>query len=169
VDRSRTPLVLTWQIFRVRPGYAGHYAAHAMVCRTSKLATILSTVMLGIASLLFLLGFFLNPWDHHLSCGEKFHVAVWNRGLDSRLVFFNNAQYGPYRGSLLGILDAEGNVYPKRKWEQSFGDSWGAYYRYFQWTDATLWTLMISLWYPISAFAIIPAKRVLDLTYQSRR
>lgn len=72
-------------------------------------------------------------------------------------MFFNDADYGPYRGSMLGVVDDQGNVYPPREEEAYFGDTAGIYYRYFRWPDATLSTLMVSLWYPAALFTVIPA------------
>jgi hypothetical protein len=38
------------------------------------------------------------------------------------------------------------------------GDFPGIYYRHFEWLDdRPIWTLMVSLWYPIGLFAILPA------------
>jgi hypothetical protein len=125
-----------------------------MARRAFNIVAVASTVMLVVSVLLFFVGHVLNPWDHYLSLGDDFHVGVWGRGLDSRIVFFNDAEYGPYRGSIVGIVDSDGNVYPPREREAAFGDAWGIYYRYFQWSDATLWTLMVTLWYPISVFTI---------------
>ncbi len=104
---------------------------------------MISTVMLASSLLLFVVGYIVSPWDYHVSLSEETHVGVWARGLDSRIVFFNNSEYGPYRGSIIGLVDAKGNVYPPLVREESFGDSWGIYYRYFQWSDSILWTLML--------------------------
>ncbi|MCA8988131.1 MAG: hypothetical protein KDA78_10840 [Planctomycetaceae bacterium] len=112
--------------------------------------------MLAISVLMFLAGYIISPLDYHFSLSDDFHVGVWSNGPDSRLVFFNDPAYGPYRGSIIGLTDQDGNVYPPLIHEQSFGDSWGIYYRYFQWSDSTLWTLTVTLWYPIVLFAILP-------------
>jgi hypothetical protein len=138
-----------------RPGDRSRYAADPMAHRTSKIVTLVSIVMLAISALLFLLGYVISPWDHFLSFSDDCHVGVWGRGLDSRIVFFNNAEYGPYRGSIIGLVDDDGNVQPPLEREEAFGDEWGVYYRYFQWSDSTLWTLMVTLWYPIAVFTIM--------------
>ncbi|TWU36745.1 hypothetical protein Q31b_50270 [Novipirellula aureliae] len=127
-----------------------------MAHRTFKIATVISAAMLSVSVLLFLVGYITSPWDYHFSFSDDSHVGVWGRGLDSRLVFFNNAEYGPYRGSIIGLVDADGSIYPPLEREESFGDSWGIYYRHFQCSDSTLWTLMVTLWYPIAFFAIMP-------------
>ena len=135
---------------------------------TFKIATMFSTVMLALAVLLFLLGYIVNPLKYHLSFREDSHVGVSSDGFDSRLVFFNDAEYGPYRGSIIGLVDADGNAYPPMEREESFGDSWGVYYRHFQWPDSTLWTLMVTLWYPVALFAIMPITNVLYYAIRRR-
>ncbi|MBN1908231.1 MAG: hypothetical protein JW818_00700 [Pirellulales bacterium] len=137
-----------------------------MTRRTLKIVTLMSTVMLAISVLLFLLGYVISPWDHFLSFGDDCHVGVWGRGLDSRIVFFNDAEEGPYCGSIIGLVDADGNVQPPLEREAAFGDAWGIYYRYFQWSDSTLWTLTVTLWYPIAVFTII---LVVSLLWWTRR
>ena len=94
------------------------------------------------------------------SFSDDSHAGVGARGLDSRIVFFSDAEYGPYHASIIGLADADGNDYPPLILEESFGDSLGIYYRSFQWSDSTLWTLMVTLWYPIVLFAIMPLARL---------
>lgn len=139
-----------------------------MARRALRKVTVLSTVLLAFAILLFFAGYVISPWEQYLSFSGDFHVAVWGRGLDSRIVFFNDAEYGPYRGSIIGLVGPDGNVYPPLERERAFGDSWGIYYRYFQWSDSTLWTLMVTLWYPIALFALIPMTRLLRSTLRRR-
>lgn len=131
-----------------------------MLFRTLKIASMISTLMLAASVLLFLVGYFVSPWDHHFSLSDEIHVGGCARGLDSRIVFFNNTEYGPYRGIITGLADADGDLYPPLVKEESFGDSWGIYYRYFQWSDSILWTLMVTLWYPIALFAIMPVAKL---------
>ena len=125
--------------------------------RVLKIVAIASGGMLGVTVLLFIAGYVLNPSDHHISLGDSFHVGVSSRGLDSRIVVFNDADYGAYEGSVIDLVDRDGRGDPTLKRKIGWGDSWGVYYRYFQWSDGTLWTLMISLWYPIALLAIMPA------------
>ena len=137
-----------------------------MIRRAIQIVTVMSTILLGVlVVLLFLsadaLANFLNPWDHYLSLGDALHIGVWgSSGLDSRVVFFNDSDYGPYRGSITGVIGADGVVYPPLLHQRAFGDSWGIYYRYFRWSDSTLWTWMISLWYPIVVCAILPGAQL---------
>ena len=76
-----------------------------MTRQAFKILTILSAGLLLATLLLFIIGYALNPSDHHVSFGDACHIGVWNRGLDSRLVVFNNSDYGPYRGSIIGLVD----------------------------------------------------------------
>jgi hypothetical protein len=122
-----------------------------------KAASVAVTVLLGATILLMVVGYAITPWDHYLTLSENIHCSVWNRGLDSRLVVFNNTSYGPYRGSIIKI---NGKAYPPLVRENAFGDSLGIYYRYFEWSKGKLWTLMVSLWYPLVAFAIIQALQI---------
>ncbi len=125
---------------------------------------MISTVLFVITALLFVAEKSINPWDHYLSFGDKFHVSIWDLGgRDSRIAFFSNGEYGPYRGSMIGFVGADGKLDPPLKRKEGFGDSWGIYYRLFEWHDASLWpdtklwTLMVSLWYPMAAFAVMPS------------
>ena len=111
---------------------------------------------------LWLAAFAVNPWDHHLSIAPSFHIGVWG-GTDGpifgRLVFFNDDEYGPYRGSIVALSDGQGKVPPEFQPRVSeWGDSYGVYYRhfYFPKSDKTLWTLMISLLYPFALSAVLP-------------
>ncbi|MDB5392332.1 MAG: hypothetical protein JWM11_7978 [Planctomycetaceae bacterium] len=121
--------------------------------RAIKVAVLFSLCLSVISGMLFLCGFAANPWEHYLSFNKSFHVGVWNREFDSRIVFFNDAEYGPYRGSLIGLEGSDPSLDPQIR---AFGDTWGIYYRDLRWPDERLWTLMVSLWYPIILFALPP-------------
>jgi hypothetical protein len=122
-----------------------------MGARARAIATVSSAVMLCLFLLLFALGVATDAWNHRLSLAPAFHIGVLNNGLDSRIVFFNNSEYGPYRGSIVGLA---GNEFPHTN---AFGDTFGVYYRHFTWPDSVLWTLMVSMWYPILAFSLLPS------------
>jgi hypothetical protein len=94
------------------------------------------------------------PWSYktdprvdRLSIGDSFHVGVY-RG---RLEFFS-LKIGPYHGSTISLGDGS----EISRW--GFGDAYGIYYRYFRWADsgAVLWTLSVSLSYPMIVFAVLP-------------
>jgi hypothetical protein len=138
-----------------------------MARRALGILTVVSTALLVVAILLLLAGYALRPRFHYVSISDSLHVGLEARGFDSRSVFFNDAT-GPYRGSIIGLLDSDGNLVDPLEREWRFGDAWGVYYRYFQWPDRTLWTLSVSLWYPIVLFAMLPALRLLLYTRRSR-
>jgi hypothetical protein len=130
-----------------------------MARRALKIATVTSTALLAVTAVLFLAGYVFSPWEgQYVSLTKSAHVGVWGLGCDSRIVFFNDPD-GPYCGSIIGLVDSEGNVHPPLVRQRAFGDSWGIYYRYFRWSNATLWTLMVSLWYPLAMFAVMPMTR----------
>jgi hypothetical protein len=138
-----------------------------MANRALKIATAVSLVLL-IASLALLpVSACLDPSRQFLSLSSSFHVTVWQ----ARVVAFNDASYGPYHGSTIAVssVGVDGVVHPLDHEEVKFGDSWGIYYRYFRWPNATLWTLMVSLIYPILAFAALPLVGVARKVLASRR
>jgi hypothetical protein len=139
--------------------------------RLLTIATWVSAFALSVAIFLFGASWWLNPLDHRLSFGEHLHFGICRMGYhDPRLVVFNDPQYGPYSGSIIAIVGDDGNVKPPLK-ESAFGDVAGVYYRHFAWVDSgnTLWTLMVSLWYPIGLFAILPARSVFRLLLSGGR
>jgi hypothetical protein len=83
-----------------------------------------------------------------MSIANDFHV-----GLGDGQVFFFNDTVGPYQGSIIGLADDEGNISPKllRIGARDFP---GVYYRYFGWADSTLWTLELSLLWPIGVYGL---------------
>lgn len=117
----------------------------------------LSAALLVFAVLLGLVGSQLNPWDHYVSCHQRLHFGVWGRGgLHTVLVIFNDAGYGPYRGSLIQVVLDDGQAYPKLISERGY-DAPGIYYRFFHFPDGTiLWTLMLSVWYFMAGASIVP-------------
>jgi len=133
--------------------------------RLLKTVAAVCAALLSISVLLLLIAPFLDPINNHLSLGRAFHVSAECRKFDSRIVFFNDSEYGPYRGSVIGLSDDNGNVYPPLERQLAFGNAWGVYYRYFKWSDATLWTLTVSLWYPILALSAM----VVGIRWWSRR
>lgn len=128
-----------------------------MARRTLLITTWLSGGLFIIMVVLAIASVWINPWSHHLSLTSDFHAGVWGRGWDIRLVFFNDTDYGPYRGSMIGVFDDQGNIHPPLRKDVRFGDTAGVYYRYFRWADATLWTLMVMIWYPIVVFSVLLA------------
>jgi hypothetical protein len=67
---------------------------------------------------------------------------------------FNDQEYGPYGGSIITFADGEG----RSALEVNTGfDCPGIYYRYFRFRQIQyeLWTLMVSLWYPLVVFGLL--------------
>ena len=85
----------------------------------------------------------------HVSLGENVNVTV-TKDWSGDLIFFN--QNVPYSGSIVSMAgDKTVNV--------TGCDGWGIYFRSIKHTtrkDWDQWTLMISLWYPIILFGILP-------------
>lgn len=134
-------------------------------------ARVLNLALIALAALavgILLLGLamrFMAPRDIRLSLISSLHFAVSNaRGSGGlgRVEIFNDAEYGPYRGSIIGIVGADAKVYPPLDCKIAWGDAWGMYYRYFRWQEGRiLWTLSVSLWYPLLAAAALPLGRLL--------
>jgi hypothetical protein len=131
-----------------------------MAIRAFNVATLISSILLACTTILWASAFAINPWHYRLSVTSTFHVGVWG-GFDGpflgRLVFFNDKEYGPYRGSIIFLVDSQGNS-ARPMITREWGDAFGVYYRHFHWldTDQTLWTLMVSLAYPLVLFAVLP-------------
>jgi hypothetical protein len=128
-----------------------------MTHRVLAITTWISGIALIASLVLASASVWLDPWQQRLSFGKDVHVGVWS-AWGPRLIFFNDAEYGPYRGSTIALVDDGGNTYPRDFKPSGFGDVAGVYYRHFVWTNTndTLWTLMVSLWYPIVLFAALP-------------
>jgi hypothetical protein len=124
-------------------------------------AALVSAVFLGLTVAGWLIGFFINPLDHHLSVTESFHIGI-ESGPDGLIfgcvVFFNNGQYGPYRGSIIGLSAGPDDTLPYQRTAWGDLESSGVYYRHIYWpdSDTPLWTLAISLLYPFLLFAVVP-------------
>ena len=110
--------------------------------------TLLSFILLCLTILLFYLSYKINAWEQSFSLSNDFHISLYRKGNDCRLAFFNVKNY-PYTGSIVGL----GGEWPKTI---GFGNFLGLYYRHFTWPKETLWTLYISLWYPLILFGILP-------------
>jgi hypothetical protein len=125
-----------------------------MLHRVFVIATILSTVLLVLTTILFIGclcdAFYIDPRAHHLSITDGFHVAVW-RG---SIAFFNDGENGPYGGSIIALSSG---VHPARMDKAGY-DFPGIYYRYFRFWDSgeVIWTVMVSLVYPAAILSILP-------------
>jgi hypothetical protein len=107
-------------------------------------------VLSFVAALLTLV---LNPWDHRLTFTQDCRFGVWSGfgSVDPVLVFFNE-DLGPYRGSLITVEgDPQPPVVTRVDWEFP-----RIYYRHIRGNGFLTWTLMVSLWYPMTLLAIGP-------------
>ena len=100
---------------------------------------------IGLTLLAFLVSLNLSPRKYYVSIGPSFHVTLSG----GHVWFFNNAEYGPYQGSIVGL---SGGEYPK---VTHFGYWGGIYYRHFRWPDNELWTLAICGLYPLILAVIV--------------
>lgn len=135
-----------------------------MTARVSNLALMASAVLAVGILLLGLTMRVAAPCELRLSLSPNLHIGVSSArgsGALGRVEIFNDA-YGPYRGSIIGLVGADGEIYPPLDREIAWGDKWGVYYRYFRSQDGSiLWTLSVSLWYPLLASAAFPLGRLL--------
>jgi hypothetical protein len=103
------------------------------------------------------------PCEMRLSLSPNLHIGVSNArrsGGLGRVEIFNDAS-GPNCGSIIGLVGADGKIYPPLDCEIAWGDARGAYNRYFRGQDGRmLWTLSVSLWYPLLASAAFPLARL---------
>jgi len=96
--------------------------------------------------------------DHRVNFiqfGPRICLTLVSRGLDCRIVFFDDPSLGPYQGSIVSLGDGQETK------TTAFGDTWGIYYRKFQRTDGTWSTLSVSLLYALIGSAILPASDIL--------
>jgi hypothetical protein len=148
--------------------------------RPFHIASLISGILSAFIVVLWLVTFVASP---QLPLTRHFNLGVcsgFSGDTLGRLVFFNDAQYGPYHGSIIALIDDEHP--PKAVWAWRVSENYGArkeiifdgkgaiqvtatgadfpgiYYRHFQWpnTPEPLWTLMVSLWYPVFLFSVLP-------------
>lgn len=135
-----------------------------MAIRASHLALTASAVFAVGILLLGLTMRIAAPREMRLSLSPNLHIGVSNSRRSAglgRFEIFNDAR-GPYHGSIIGLVGADSKSYPPLDCEIAWGDAWGVYYRYFRGQDGSiLWTLSVSLWYPLLASAAFPLGRLL--------
>lgn len=84
---------------------------------------------------------------------SRVDVYVWDDDQEERKVPTANLQLLVLSALGIGLVGDESAVE-----RRAFGDTLGIYYRYFRWTvsGATLWTLSVSLVYPLAMFTVLP-------------
>ncbi len=131
----------------------------------SKIVTWTSATLLVLTLCLLAASLKLDPRLHYVSLGTDVHLSV----VDGRLAFFNNADYGPYNGSIISVSSKDYHEPSEFIEKVGFGDAWGIYYRYFRTAKGTLWTLTVSLVYPILLFAALPVTRLVRALVAKQR
>ena len=124
------------------------------------MVSLVSVILLSCTFLLWLVAFLPAAGDYSLSVTNDFHIGIWSDFLGTPsgdIVFFNDKESGPYRGSIISLTGEKGNPdnpYIKKGW----GPGFGVYYRHILWPESgsTLWTLAISFAYPLAFFSILP-------------
>jgi hypothetical protein len=151
--------------------------------RWFQIASLISGAFVAFTVGLWLVTLVASPW---ISLTRHFNLGIWKsfsgEGL-GMLEIFNDSQSGPYSGSIVALSERP----PKAVWDWRVSENYGAgkeiifdgkgaiqviatgadfpgiYYRYFQWPNKPkpLWTLMVSLWYPLFLFSILPSVWIL--------
>lgn len=126
-----------------------------MFRRIFNILSLISGSLLACTIVLWAWSFWADARKHCISFSTDFHFAVQ----DGRVSFFNDKEYGPYRGSIIALTSPEWPIERIFSERRGFGDTAGIYYRYFRWADsgAVLWTLSVSLVYPLVVFTLLPA------------
>jgi hypothetical protein len=140
-----------------------------MICRTFKILTAVSAFFLGLSLLLAIAARLLDPWtEHSISLRPKLYVGVgqaYPSDIVGRVAIFNDRESGPYRGNIIALPGGGSSLLER----SSFGDAWGIYYRHFRWPNYEVWTLMVSLAYPIWLFALLPIAWLIREANRRRR
>jgi hypothetical protein len=129
------------------------------------IAVALSAIAFCLLVVVWLTASSVDPRKKFVSLSTGCHLSVDARGADARLEVFNDATYGPYSGSIIGIAgDPNG---PK---VSGVGDVAGIYHRMIRWPNGTsLWTLSLSLIYPMVACTVLPVVWVIRRSRQRGR
>jgi hypothetical protein len=94
---------------------------------------------------LAVLGYLRQPSMLSVTLSEKFHVGVWNEGVDSRLVVFSDGEYDAAKP----MTHFPGTITEKAVYFKAVP---GIYYRYIRTELEAHWVCLFSLWYPIGVF-----------------
>jgi hypothetical protein len=114
---------------------------------------VCSTILLLLFLATCLFAGNVDPIKRHLSLSHGCHLSIDTSLFGPSFEIFNDADYGPYRGSIIEVtgprhslqVKATGFIFP------------GIYYRLFRWPNGTsLWTVSLSLVYPLLFSAILP-------------
>ena len=110
----------------------------------------------------------VDPREQRLSLSDGCHLSISDRRGGPRVHVFNDARYGPYSGSIVGIVRGPGD--PNGPQISGVGDVAGVYYRMIRWSSgASLWTVSLSLIYPLLLAAALPLAWLVRRSRGSRR
>lgn len=125
-----------------------------MAARLFNLAAACSAVALCLIAVAWLAAAGVDPRRQAVAVPGGF-LSLHARGIDRRVELFSDAANGPYHGSIIGITSRAGRTNGPAT--TAFGDTAGVYYRRFRWPDGReLWTLSVSLLYPLALAGIVP-------------
>jgi hypothetical protein len=126
--------------------------------RLFNLTAAFSTVVSILIIIASLFAHTIDPRRHHVSITSACHLSIDAHGCDARIELFNDAIYGPYSGSIISMTSINNAITnPNSPTKRGFGDFAGIYYRHFRWRDGTLlWTLSLSLLYPLLVAMVLP-------------
>ncbi len=136
-----------------------------MAFKAFRFACRASVVLFYLWLCAFLLSFAIDPDERRVSLAENLHVSLWK----GSVVIFSDGEYGPYRGSILYLVDENGDSPFKPVQEIKWGETAGIYVRYFRWPDATLWTVWVSCLWPMGLCLIVPTANALRRWWQGKQ
>jgi hypothetical protein len=123
-----------------------------MKSRLFRNCAYISTVLFLVFVALFAYVWFVSPnssadWSY-FSLGKDIHIAVTKKW-GGNMVFFNEGM--PYAGSVISLTG-------DKTINERGVTGWGIYFRLIENTtqNSRWWTLMISFWYPVILFGILP-------------
>ena len=124
-----------------------------MIHRIFNTLSLISALLMACTVILWAWSFWTDPYKSNLSASNAFHIGLY----DGRVEFFSD-KFGPYHGSIIALTSPERPIERIFAERRGFGDTAGIYYRYFRWANsgAVLWTLSVSLFYPMIVFAVLP-------------
>lgn len=116
-----------------------------------KVMSLISALLLVCTIVVWIWSFWADARKDRLSFSNDFHV-----GVDSGRIEFFSDENGPDHGGMIALTSPHRSIEGIFAKQQMFGDTLGIYY--FRWADsgAVLWTLSVSLFYPVAVFSIPP-------------
>jgi hypothetical protein len=118
-------------------------------------AALFSSLCYGVLVIAWKSADGFNSWTHFITLAPGLHLTLTTRDGGANLAFFNDGRLGPYLGGTLGIT-SKGSQHPTQIRDTQF-DAIGVYFRLIRWPSGPkIWTVTLSLWYPLALCAILP-------------